>query len=387
MQNAANIGIGTILLALVACDDGGSGAAGGVGAEGGAPGSGGATSDGGGPSGGGGEMANGGASDGGNAAPGPCDVVVSGQVVPRAPVLLEAGRTAHGFAFGPNAEVFVVDGAGGGVAELTHRDASDAVIESIDVPGWGELHIAPDGTFVIDEDDNSGGGAQVVSFDGIGPSVRPSERMFHTGGALRFSAEGSKSWALYSATANGFEVDPDFVGMPYPIVGGSVGRLVDLRSGIYDGMGNELVPPGTDASLFAAPCASCRAIFHRQEGFPGVGDSAQKIYRIEMDDSLTEMFSIEDAARIQLVHRFAGGDVLLWSLDNFSGIETLQRVTEAGDVVWSMEENDQSKLTPLAYEENGESPEVFPLIREDRSKVVYYVAATGEACPVGANGQ
>ncbi len=253
----------------------------------------------------------------------------------------------------------------------------------MDVPGWGVLHVAPDGAFVIDEDENSGDGAQVVSFDGLGPSVRPTERMFHTGGALRFSAAASKSWALYSATEAGFEVDPDFVGMPYPIVGGSVGRLVDLRGGIYDGMGNQLVAPGTDSSVFAAPCVSCRAIFHRQEGFPGDEGASQKIYRIEMDDSLTELFSIENAARIQLVHRFSGGDLLLWSLDNFSGIETLQRVTEAGEVVWSMDENDQAKLTPLPYEENGQSPEVFPLIREDKSKVVYYVAATGEACPAG----
>ena len=113
----------------------------------------------------------------------------------------------------------------------------------------------------------------------------------------------------------------------------------------------------------------------------------QRISTISGVAQVTVFGTQKYAARIQLVHRFAGGDVLLWSLDNFSGIETLQRVTEAGDVVWSMEENDQSKLTPLAYEENGESPEVFPLIREDRSKVVYYVAATGQACPVGANGQ
>lgn len=390
MQKAAGILVGTlVLVGLGACgDEGGTGETGGDDATGGAlaTGGGGAATGGGSPNGGGGS-AQGGGSEGGTAVPGPCDVVVAGHVAPRPVVQLAQGRVAHGFAFGPEGEVFVVDGAGGGVAELTHRDATDAVLESIDVPGWGELHIAPDGAFVIDEDDNSGGGAQVVSFDGLGPATRPTERMFHTGGALRFSVQASKAWDLYSATQDGFQVDPDFTGMPYPLVGGSQGRLVDQRGGIYDGAGHELVAPGTDATVFAAPCASCRAIFHRQEGFPGDQGASQSIYRIEMDDSVTELYSIVNAARIQLVHRFAGGDLLLWSLDNFSAIETLQRVTEEGDVVWSFDENDQSKLTPLPFEENGQSPEVFPLIREDRSKVVYYVAATGEACPPGAADQ
>jgi hypothetical protein len=234
----------------------------------------------------------------------------------------------------PDGGCVLVHGMDTNFGTLERRDPSGAIVASYHVPIPARVHHAYGDTYLLERWKHATSSALMfVKFGSPGEIFETAGPVFRVENDLWFSAQ-STTWTLYRATPEGNEARTGFLSMAQPIVGGSARRLVDDRGTIYDAHGRVVVVnPEPTFAEYAGPSATGAAVFSWRTGVPR--EMTKTFYRLEDGDERIPIAHAPKDETVSVLHRFrVAGDLLLRRIHNFTGLQTLQRITEDGKIVW-----------------------------------------------------